>query len=412
MNKLFLAVGLLISGATHTYAQQYPKATGYINDFAQLLNSEQRTELNDALASFEKETSIEIAVVTVLGLNNQSVEEYAKGIGKEWGVGKQGKNNGVIFLVAPKERKMRIEVASGVSSILTSSRADRIRDQAVLPHFKSGNMAQGVLDGTHAIMSVLNRTSIQTSLTPSEQSHNSTDGLWIGVVLATFVVLPLIIALLMAIRSENRRYVLEKRGEITNRFSQALETAKNPDVKEETRTYISRLTQQISTLSEVTSRSKGVSWSRLREELDSVNFWLGQAEWKINAEIAFAQKAREEGPELFNRIPSMIEEAEGKLANNASPKAVQCLQDAKTQYDQALTHYTGLDTTDWIVLYVMLSNIKSDISHISQAESIHYPSDSGSSDHSSTLDSTHSIGSSGFSGGEGFNGVDGSSGGW
>src|SRR3989338_114690 len=155
-----LAVMLLLVATVTTYAQQYPKPTGYVNDFGNLLTREQGASLNDKLAAFEKKTTIEIAVVTVPWLNNQSIEDYTRGLAKEWGVGKRGQNNGVVFLIAPEERKMRIETASGARSILTNSRADQIRDDAVLPRFKAGNMAQGIIDGTHAIMRALDASSL------------------------------------------------------------------------------------------------------------------------------------------------------------------------------------------------------------------------------------------------------------
>src|SRR3989338_9019865 len=165
-----LAVMLLLVATVTTYAQQYPKPTGYVNDFGNLLTREQGASLNDKLAAFEKKTTIEIAVVTVFSLNNQSIEEYTRGLAKEWGVGKRGQNNGVVFLIAPKERKMRIETASGVRSVLTNSRADQIRDEAVLPRFRAGNMAQGIIDGTHAIMRILDESPSSTGTTSDPQS--------------------------------------------------------------------------------------------------------------------------------------------------------------------------------------------------------------------------------------------------
>src|ERR1700752_4711774 len=89
---------LLFVAAVDVYAQQYPKATGYVNDFAQLLTRMQGASLNNELATFEKKTTIEIAVVTVPWLNNQSIEDYTRGLAKDWGVGKRGQNNGVVFL--------------------------------------------------------------------------------------------------------------------------------------------------------------------------------------------------------------------------------------------------------------------------------------------------------------------------
>ena len=164
------------------------------------------------------------------------------------------------------------------------------------------------------------------------------------------------------------------------------------------------MAERLSSINEVTPKSKGVAWSKLREELESVNFLLGSAERKIKQEIAFAKKAREEGPELFNRIPGMIEEAEGRLTNSTSAKAAQHLQDARAKYDQARTQYSGLSTTDWIILYVLLSEIENSVN---RAAATNHQAES--SDHSSHSDqpSNSSLGfgdASGFGGGGGFDG--------
>jgi uncharacterized protein len=90
--------------------QQYPKPSGYVNDFAGLLSHDQGAALNSELAAFEKRTTVEIAVVTVPSLKGHNVEDYTRGLAKEWGVGKAGRNNGVVFLIAPNERKMRISL--------------------------------------------------------------------------------------------------------------------------------------------------------------------------------------------------------------------------------------------------------------------------------------------------------------
>lgn len=150
--KIATAVLLFITAVSAVHAQQYPEAIGYVNDFANLLTHEQGTSLNDELIAFEKKTSIEIAVITVSSLEGQNIEDYTQGLARNWGVGKQHQDNGIVFLIAPKERQMRIEVASGVRSILTDSNADRIRDSVVLSSFRSGDMAQGIIDGAHSIM--------------------------------------------------------------------------------------------------------------------------------------------------------------------------------------------------------------------------------------------------------------------
>lgn len=145
-----MLVLVLLCCTMPAYARQYPEPTGRLSDFAYVLTQSQGAALNDELAAYEKRTGIEIAVVTVTSLDGQEIEAYAKNLAAEWGVGKRGRNDGILFLIAPTERKMQIQLASG--SALSSDAADQIRDSIILPRFRSNDLAQGVIDGTHAIM--------------------------------------------------------------------------------------------------------------------------------------------------------------------------------------------------------------------------------------------------------------------
>lgn len=414
--KMTLAVMLMIVAiATTTHAQQYPKATGYVNDFANLLTREQVTSLNDELAAFEKKTTIEIAVVTVPWLNNQSIEDYTRRLAKEWGVGKRDQNNGVVFLIAPKERKMRIETASGARSILTDSRADQIRDNTVLPRFKAGNMAQGIIDGTHAIIHASSapvtaerETSQAPQSAPSEWTAEDTKilgyvlGGIAGVVLLGFLI----------VRSKTRKYVLESKGAFTAKFAEADSIARSSDVKEETRKKLTKLKGEFSSIDRLTATSEGVKWIEVHEKLDSMDYLLDQIVSEMKREIAFAEKARKECPELLKKIPGMIEEAEKKLAEGkSSPKAVKYLEQARTQYAQVQSQQSGMTITDWVIIYLILTSIQS---NTAKAESAHqYANTDHSNDYSSRSSSSDSSPSYGFGGGGGFDsGGGGSSGSW
>lgn len=430
VGKLSLvAVLFVVAIATTAYAQQYPKATGYVNDFANLLTREQGASLNDELAAFEKKTTIEIAVVTVPWLNNQSIEDYTRGLAKEWGVGKRDQNNGVVFLIAPKERKMRIETASGARVVLTDSRADQIRDQTVLPHFRINNMAQGIIDGTHAIMRTLDASSAPVTAereTPqallSVQSEWTSDdtkilvyvlGGIVGVVLLGFLIVTPVK------RSKARKYVLESKGAVATKFAEADRTAGNSDVKEETHKKLTKLKSEFSLINRLTATSKGTEWIEVREKLDSMDYPLRQIVSDMKREIAFAEKARKEGPELLKKIPGMIETAEKKLAEGkSSSKAVKYLEEARTQYARVQSLDSGMTMTDWGILYLILTSIQSNTAN---AESAHqYANTDHSNDYSSRSSSNDSSPSSGFgdssggfSGGGGFDGGGGgSSGSW
>jgi uncharacterized protein len=421
-----LAALLLIAVATTVYAQQYPKATGYVNDFASLLSHEQGASLNNELAAFEKKTTIEIAVVTVPWLNNQSIEYYTRELSKEWGVGKRSQDNGIVFLIAPKERKVRIEVASGVHSVLTDSRADWIRDQAVLPRFKAGNMAQGIIDGTHAIMRSLDASSSPaasesgTTSTPQPRSKEWTaedttileyvlSGI-AGVVALLFLIVPPIR------RSIARNYVLENKGAFAERLKKVGSIASSSDVKGETLDKFGKLKREFAAINRLTATDRDVNWIETRDKLDSFGYPLDNITSTMKSEIAFADKARKEGPELMKKIPGMIEAAEKKLAEGkSSPKAVKYLEEARTQYAQAQSQQSGMTMTDWVVLYLILSSVQS---NTAEAESAHewanssHSSSSSSSSSSSDSSSSYGFGDSGgFGGGGGFSGG-GSSGSW
>ncbi len=427
--KSALAVVLLVVAiATTTYAQQYPKATGYVNDFANLLTREQGALLNDELAAFEKKTTIEIAVVTVPWLNNQSIEDYTKGLAKEWGVGKRSQNNGVVFLTAPKERKMRIETASGAREILTDNRADQIRDDAILPRFKAGNMPQGIIDGTHAIMRALDVSSSpsageEKTTSPQSRSNKQTAydteilgyivGGIVGIALLLFLIVPPIQ------RSKARKYVLNSKRALVTRFAEAENTIRNMDVKEETRKKFANLKGEFSSIEQLTVMSDGINWVKARGKLDSMNYPLDRIVSDMNREIAFAEKARKDGPELMKKIPGMLEAAEKKLAEGKpSPKAAKYLEEARTQYAQVQqSQHSGMTMIDWVILYVILTSIQSNTAN---AESAHqYANTDHSNDYSSrSSDSSPSYGfgdsSSGFGGGGGFDSGGGgdSSGSW
>ena len=420
IGKSALAVMLLVVAvATTAHAQQYPKATGYVNDFANLLTREQGASLNDELAAFEKKTTIEIAVVTVPWLNNQSIEDYTRGLAKEWGVGKRGQNNGVVFLIDPKKRKMRIETASGARVILTNSHANQVRDNAVLPRFRTGNMAQGIIDGTHEIMRVLDASAALAAAErktpqapPKEWTSECTRvlGSIVGVVLMLFLIVPPIR------RSKAHKYVLEAKGGVASRLAEAERTARSSDVKEETRNKLAKLKGEFSSINRLTTGSEDVNWLELREKLDSMDYLLGQIASDMKREIAFAEKARKEGPELLKKIPDMIEAAEKKLAQGkSSQKAVGYLEEARTQYAQVQAQQPGMTMTDWVILYLTLTRIQSNTAN---AESAHqYANTDHSNDYSSrsrSNDSSPSYGfgdSGGFGGGGGFSGG-GSSGSW
>lgn len=129
-----------------------PQPVGYVNDFAGVMSQGQKTALDNSIKELKTKTHAEIAVVTLKSLDGYPIEDVAITIGRKWGVGEKGKDNGIVILAAPNDRKMRIEVGYGLEGYLTDGQAGRIRDQYMLPYFKQKEYGQGIIYGTQAVI--------------------------------------------------------------------------------------------------------------------------------------------------------------------------------------------------------------------------------------------------------------------
>ena len=127
-----------------------PKPVGYVNDFANVMTKDNIRQLDGLIYQLKEKTTAEMAVVTLNSLDGYPIEDVGLEIGRSWGVGTSGKDNGLVIVVAPNDRKMRIEVGYGLEGFLTDAHAGRIRDGYMLPYFKQGDYNQGIVNGTVA----------------------------------------------------------------------------------------------------------------------------------------------------------------------------------------------------------------------------------------------------------------------
>lgn len=151
-----LVLGLLFSffmGDIKAYdLPPRPEPAIYVNDFAGIFSAADKQQLEYELRAYFDSTSTQIVVVTVKSLEGDDASNYAINLGLKWKVGQKGKNNGVIFLVAPNERKMFIATGYGVEEKLTDVYLTRIRENYILPEFKKGNYYSGVRLGVQLMM--------------------------------------------------------------------------------------------------------------------------------------------------------------------------------------------------------------------------------------------------------------------
>src|SRR5262245_10576578 len=148
---------------------RYPRPVEvYVNDFAMILTAEHEATIRTVLTELRREADIHVVVVTVQSIrsyktSDQSIESFATNLFNSWGIGDKQRNDGVLILVAVKDRKVRIEVGSGYGNQLNRPMQDVIRDQ-MLPHFKTGNYSLGVLEGTNAVVRTLSERKSTTTL--------------------------------------------------------------------------------------------------------------------------------------------------------------------------------------------------------------------------------------------------------
>jgi len=145
---------LLFAGSAFA-ALKFPALTGRVVDDAGMLSSSVKQQLEQKLEDYEGQSTNQVVVVTLPSLQGTEIEDFGYQLGRKWGIGQKGKDNGVLLIVAPKERKVRIEVGYGLEGTLTDALSSEIIQSVILPHFRSGEMQEGVVAGADAIISVL-----------------------------------------------------------------------------------------------------------------------------------------------------------------------------------------------------------------------------------------------------------------
>ncbi len=134
---------------------KFPELTGRVVDDAHVLSADQQTILTEKLKALEEKNGRQLVVVTLPSLQGQEIQDFGYQLGRKWGIGQKGQNNGVLFIIAPNEHKVRIEVGYGLEPVLTDALSSVILQDKVLPKFRDGDMAGGIMDGTDALLEQL-----------------------------------------------------------------------------------------------------------------------------------------------------------------------------------------------------------------------------------------------------------------
>jgi uncharacterized protein len=141
-----LAAALLLFASLAAGAdyQPVPLLEGRIVDKANMLSGAERERLAALLSSYERETTHQIAVLTVPGLSGETIESFSLRVASSWQLGHRGFDNGILLALAVKERRIRIELGSGMESYISNAKAQSIIDTVMVPAFRKGDFAGGL----------------------------------------------------------------------------------------------------------------------------------------------------------------------------------------------------------------------------------------------------------------------------
>ncbi len=186
-------------------AQTFPQLTGRVVDSANILPPETEAQLTSQLAALEQQTTRQMVVATVADLQGYDIAEYGYRLGDNWRIGQKGENNGLILLVAPNERKVRIEVGPGLEGVVPDVLASRIIRTDILPRFKANDYPGGIVAGTNGVIALIKLPPGEASKQAKQlaaQQNNSPD---IGAIIFwLFIFLFFILPILRAIFGRRR----------------------------------------------------------------------------------------------------------------------------------------------------------------------------------------------------------------
>src|ERR1700704_611117 len=197
----FLTLVLLLPAI----ALDFPALTGRVVDDANILDPQTRAVLTDKLAALEAKTTDQLVVVTLKSLQGTSVEDFGVELGRRWKIGQKDKNNGVLLIVAPNERKVRIEVGYGLEGALTDAVSRLIIENAITPRFRANDFPGGITRGVDDIISVLTgdaeewkQRAAQRPDTVTQSPSTQSDSIWPVIWLVLIVVGVIILCFLWA----------------------------------------------------------------------------------------------------------------------------------------------------------------------------------------------------------------------
>lgn len=186
----------------HDIIPAVPSSPALVHDYASMLSSVERQELEAKLYQFERETSNELAVVIVDTLGYMEISEFANELGRKWSIGKASKRNGILLLISKKDRQLNISPADRLQGALPDATCGKIIRSVIVPEFRAGNYYQGITAGVEAIMAAT-----RGEFTADEAKESPADLVVFLLIMVLFIVI-----LLFIIFRKNKQVYVSRRG--------------------------------------------------------------------------------------------------------------------------------------------------------------------------------------------------------
>jgi uncharacterized protein len=189
------ALLLALLGAAATAAPTFPPLTGRVVDAAHVLPADVAARLDQQLAALETQSQRQLVVATIPDLQGYDIEDYGYRLGRAWGLGDKKRNDGIVLIIAPHERKVRIEVGYGLEATVTDGLSELIIQNVILPRFRAGDMPGGIEAGTTALIRQLTLPTDQAqkiaatahSAPPQSSGQVGPSLLWLGFIALFFI---------------------------------------------------------------------------------------------------------------------------------------------------------------------------------------------------------------------------------
>ncbi|MBA4010803.1 MAG: methanol dehydrogenase [Phenylobacterium sp.] len=181
---MFVWVGAAVAAPT------FPPLTGRVVDNANILSPQTEAQLTTELANLEAQTGRQLVVATLPDLQGYEIEDYGYQLLRTWGIGSKERNDGAVLIVAPSDRKVRIEVGYGLEPVLTDALSSLIINQRIIPAFKEGRLEEGVVDGTQAIVQQLSLPDdeARAAVAKAQERPQSEGGVSVGTIIVIFII--------------------------------------------------------------------------------------------------------------------------------------------------------------------------------------------------------------------------------